>query len=275
MSPWLTLALAAWAVAALSAGYALWHRWILWRRLHPGSRWTPADVRGAMDRGRLPALSLPALLAFFFWLGLHPLPAAALSAAAAWGLGRLAVRHRLEHQERQLEEQLPWAAWHLAAALRSGRSLGDCLGQVGGRLPPPSADWLQGLHHRLALGESLDEELLSRTARGSMEARLAAVLLLHRRSAANLPQALTALAASLSRELALREEVQAATAEARTTSALVAVLPVATLALLRLALPTYLEPLLKQPAGWILMVVFLATQVLALSLVRSMVRSLQ
>lgn len=277
MSALVVLTASSWLLALLLGGRVLWRRLSLRRRLGGCTRlrrpsWEPtARLRLAL------ALAVAALWAFWRWMGLPDLPSVLVAAGLALYGTRLYASWRAESERRRLEVQLPMLVWHLASSLQAGLSLASGLERAAPRLEAPASGHVVEALRRYHLGQ--DAALGLATSLGRIEGQapriLVGALLLHRRVGLNLIDAFHGAAEGLARQAALREEVEAATAEARTSQLLVAVLPVATLILIRLAMPQQAGHLLAQPIGWALLGYFLLAQAAALTLTRRLTASVQ
>lgn len=272
MSLWSLFALWSWLLFGLLAGYGGWHRWTLHRRLGRGGFRPLPKVPFTLSRPLLVPISFVTTWLFWSWMALPPWPALLLAAGASLLVGRLYDHWQAERHEQRLESQLPNLAWQLAAALRAGRSLPLALDHAAQRLPAPSSRLALDMAERLRLGQPLEATVAELGAARGL-GLLGASLAMHHRLGINLPQSLSQAAASLSRAAAVREEAAAAMAEARTSAVLVAALPLATLVLIRLSLPGQVKTVLSQPAGWVLLGLFLGAQALALAVIHRLARA--
>lgn len=254
-----------WLITLLLAAYAAWHAWGVRLRLtarHPGR--LLARLRGRTGRqGDLQAAAAAAvgLLLALSWLGMPPWLAAWPAALSAAVVPRGLARWRAWNARRRLREQLPQLAWQLASALRAGLSLTAASSRVAARSPEPAAGWMRRLAGGLQLGMDLKECLEADPLQGDEGLTLLRTgLLVQRDLGIDLAACLQSLSTTLGQEGAAAAEMRAATAEARTTAALVAALPVTLLLLLRISLPDQVRMLFDHPVGWAVLLLFAAAQ---------------
>jgi tight adherence protein B len=141
------------------------------------------------------------------------------------GAGRLRA-----HAEQQLQEYMQT----LAACVRAGLSVRRALDEAARDVDPPLRPALDASMRALAIGEPIEralDRLVSVT--GEREASLLAALLsVHARSGGDLPALLDDVARIVGERIEGRRSIRAFTAQGRASGAVLAVLPVAFVALL-------------------------------------------
>jgi tight adherence protein B len=132
------------------------------------------------------------------------------------------------------EEQLREAVTIIAAGIRAGLSIRRALGEAARDAESPLREELARLLDRLSVGEPIDlalEELAKRLILPDAWL-LVNALAIHRRSGGDLPVLLDQVADIIGARLESRRHVRALTAQGRASGAVLAVLPVAFVALL-------------------------------------------
>ena len=185
------------------------------------------------------------------WLTMGP--RAALAMVAVGVGGRVAARFRTARAQRlSREAQLPVALDSLAASLRSGASLTMALGEAGTAIDPPLGPELAAVAQAAARGVPLSEALDRWTAtQDDPGTRLAATALVLATVVGSAPaRALDGVAATVRERLDLAAERRALATQARTSSLVLSLAPLAFAALLVTADSAAARFLLGTPAGW-------------------------
>ncbi len=173
--------------------------------------------------------------------------AAAVVLALAVGVVRSADRRHLA----RIEAQLPGIAQQLAAALSAGLSLRQALTRAARDAPVPARQELARTVAELEMGTRLEsalEDLANRVPVRDLRIMVTAIVV-QRRTGGNLARALAALSGRLEERAQLTRELQGATAQARMTAWVVAVLPVGGGLMAELAAPGTLSRSLGQGPG--------------------------
>lgn len=227
---------------------------------------------GARERRRL-LLAGGAVGGLTGLVAVGPPAAVALGAGGPWVAGR-ALRARREHYRRAVEAEAPALALALADALAAGHSLRGALGEAGRGLHGAAAHELRRVAAELAAGaataaalEGLRERLLSPRID-----TLVAACLVQQRAGGDLAGLLRECAEAFGDEARLRDEVRAATAQARFTGVVVVLMPLGGAALAELASPGFLFSLWSSfLAAWLLGIA-VAMQAVAAVLIRRLGR---
>jgi tight adherence protein B len=219
-------------------------------------RWT-APLRAARreghtptvpERRRLALVGAGALLAGG-WLVAGPIAGAACAAAGPLGAARL-VRARRERWRADLARGAPAAARALADALAGGHAIRGALGVAEeGGVPGAAGRELSSAARSLTLGAGTDEvlERLRARARDPAWETIVAAILLQREAGGDLAGLLRSIAARLEDVARVEAEARSATAQARFTAWLVALLPLGAAILAELARPGYVGSMLRAP----------------------------
>jgi tight adherence protein B len=201
-----------------------------------------------VERRRLALVGAGALLASG-WMVAGPLVGAACAAAGPLGVGRL-VRARRERWRADLARGAPAAARALADALAGGHSVRGALGVAAeGGVPGAAGRELSSAARALTLGAGTDEvlERVRARARDPAWETIVAAILLQREAGGDLAALLRSIAARLEDAARVEAEARSATAQARFTAWLVALLPLGAAGLAELAHPGYVGAMLRAP----------------------------
>jgi tight adherence protein B len=97
---------------------------------------------------------------------------------------------------------------------------------------------------------------------------LMTAILVQRRVGGNLAKALSETSHTIAERQKLNDEIRTMTAEARYSSYIIPLLPIAILLLMRNTMPEFVEPLFNNPIGWIILAVFGGMQILAFVIIQ-------
>jgi tight adherence protein B len=201
-----------------------------------------------VERRRLALVGAGALMAGG-WLVAGPIVGAVCAATGPLGVARL-VRARRERWRADLARGAPAAARAIADALAGGHAVRGALGVAAeGGVPGAAGRELRSAARAFALGagtEAVLERLRARAADAAWETIVAAILL-QREAGGDLARLLRSIAARLEDAARVEAEARSATAQARFTAWLVALLPVGAAVLAELARPGYVGSMLRAP----------------------------
>ena len=224
------------------------------------------------------------VLAVTFLLGLAARYAAyellgALSWAVlptAWVLFSRMFFNRVESKRRSaLLWQFPDALAMIVRSIRVGVPVIDAVRNVSLAAPSPTAGEFHRLVDQIAVGTLLDEavtELATRT--GLAEYRFfATALSLQTQTGGTLSETLENLADVIRKRAALKARGHAMTAEARTSSSILAMLPVVTGAMLYALNPNYMMMLFTDPTGKMFFSAAVISLILGMLSIRAIIKS--
>lgn len=264
-----SLALAMREAARASPALAAWADTALRALSLAGSEGRPASETERRRLGLLAGAALSLIATLIFGLGPAALIAAFGPALAQRALGANQRRYR-----RAFERGIPDLSSALADALAAGASLRNALIDVGPALDGPAAIELRRLAADLQLGSSPSAALRALADRLDSEpARaLVAAATSQQRSGGDLAALLRRHSqAALARQRALAA-ARSATAQARLTGGMVAVMPLAAALLVELASPGFIGSLLGDPASALLVAMALGLQLAGYLLIQRMGR---
>jgi tight adherence protein B len=202
-----------------------------------------------------------------------PLPGLGLAAGGPWLVSR-GLRARRERYRRAVDGGAAQMAVAIADALGGGHSLRGALEEAAGSLDGPAGHELRRAAAELATGATTDGALESMRARvrsPRVDGIVAACLLQHR-AGGDLARLLRHSARSMEEQARLEAEVRAATAQARFTGLLVALLPLGGALLAELASPGWFAGLWKSFLTAWLVGIALVLQLVAAVLMRRLGR---
>ena len=163
-----------------------------------------------------------------------------------------------------MEEQFPDALDFLARSVRAGNAFSIGLELLAAEATEPLKSEFLKLTREMALGAGLDDALQGLIARVPIfEVRFfVAAVLLQRETGGNLSEILAKLANAIRERMRLRGQVKSASGQGRLTAKVLSVLPLATMIMLRIVSPVYLDALTNDPLGRSLLAAAVVSQVL-------------
>jgi len=232
---------------ATSVSFATWLQGLSessWRAVDKGlvmrPPWWRIDVAGA--------IAVAVFVAATMMLGV--VAAVVLLAAALASAAVAALRHRSNYRQ-DCTDALPDALSLMASALQSGHTLPQGL-RAAIRAGGPLAQEFSRVQLRMRLGESLPDSLDAMAARlRSVDlAWVATVLRVNAKVGGDVAVLLETTAATLRERIVIRRTVRALSAEGRLSALVLGALPPAFAALLMVAQPSHLQPLVADARGW-------------------------
>jgi tight adherence protein B len=215
-----------------------------------------------------------ATLLFFVALQLTNTPLIALIAAVAAGsLPILIVRFIAKRRLAKFEEQFPEAIDLIARGLRAGHALTTALGMVAEEAPEPVRSEFRLLYDRQNFGMPLSDAFKSFAERiPLLDARFFATsVLTQRESGGNLGEVLDNLSALIRERFRLKRHVRAVSAHGRMTGWVLSMLPMAIAAILCVVAPGYMNIMVTDPLGRMIVVTALVMQVIGIFIMRRIV----
>lgn len=172
------------------------------------------------------------------------------------------------------DAQLPEALGQMGSAMRSGHSLQQALEGVAEHGPQPLAGEVARVLADTRVGRPLDEALVSMAERvGSTDLRWAVrAMLIQRRTGGKLADILDVLAEFMRERMEVRREVKALTAEGRISAIILMGLPFVVLGGVMATNPGYLQPMLVNPLGRVMILAALGSMGVAWFLIRGIIK---
>ncbi|GAX89479.1 type II secretion system F family protein [Effusibacillus lacus] len=210
----------------------------------------------------------------FFWI-LHSilavpiLMALLLAVAAVAGGRRLFFQARKNRYVDMFNQQLPEACRLLGNSLRAGLTVTQGIQLLAKELPSPSKQEFQLINKELVLGNDLGHALESFQIRmNTRECHLfAGALSVQRQMGGNLYEVLHDMARTMEERALVQQSIRTMTAEAKSISYLLPLIPVILVAMINLLIDNFLVPLLTVP-GILLTAAFLLVQIAAFAIIK-------
>lgn len=204
---------------------------------------------------------------------------APLAGLAGFVIGvALAIALLVVHRNRrikQLQDQLPPALDMLARAVRAGESLDQAVHLVGDKSPEPLAVEFRRAARQLEMGLSMTAVMRALVRRVRLvDVRIfTTTLTVHRQTGGNLAWTLERLAVVIRDRLAYRRQMRVATSAGRWSAGLIAIVGPLLFAYLFFMEPQYVEGLLSDPIGQVLLMVAVFLEVVGLIWIYRMLRT--
>jgi tight adherence protein B len=175
--------------------------------------------------------------------------------------------YRARHRDKRfgaIEEQFPEALDFLARSVRAGNAFSMALELLAEEATEPLKSEVAKVTREMALGAGLEDALHGLVGRiPLLEVRMfVAAVLLQRETGGNLSEVLSKLATSVRERLRLRGQVKAASGQGRLTAKILTFLPIATMLILKLVSPVYMDNLTNNPLGRNLLGAAIVSQIL-------------
>jgi tight adherence protein B len=214
-----------------------------------------------------------------FWIGLGLMGVIGFLAPVigAFLVGSLPRIYRSQIRDRRLsaiEEQFPDALDFLSRSVRAGNAFSIAIELLASEAAEPLKSEVAKITREMALGASLDHALYGMAARiPLLEIRMfVAAVLLQRETGGNLSEVLGKLAASVRERLRLRGQVKASSGSSRLTANVLTVMPIATIILLKLVSPSYVNNLFDDPIGRNLLGAAVVSQILGYLVMQKIIK---
>ena len=194
----------------------------------------------------------------------------------AWVMFSRMFFNRVENKRRSaLLWQFPDALAMIVRSIRVGVPVIDAVRNVSLAAPSPTAGEFNRLVDQIAVGTPLDEAVTELAARtGLAEYRFfATALSLQTQTGGTLSETLENLADVIRKRAALKARGHAMTAEARTSSSILAMLPIVTGVMLYVLNPTYIMMLFTDATGKMFFSAAVISLVLGLLCIRMIIKS--
>ena len=206
------------------------------------------DMRGYLLRAALVGGSAGALGAA---AGLPGPAAAAIAPLAGYALPLSVLKRRAAQRQRVFTERFPDALDVIGRGLRSGLPMSECLGQLANESDPPVSDVFRRVVDETRAGMTLQDALgraLQRMPTSEMKF-FVTVVNVQTQTGGNLAQIIENISAVIRSRAALKQEVKALTAQARTQALVIGVLPFVVAGVQAVISPDQIAILLEETIG--------------------------
>jgi tight adherence protein B len=190
-------------------------------------------------------------------------------------LPRFLLKRQQRRAETQFSELLPDAIDMVVRMVRAGLPVGPALRMVGDEADPPLSTVFTSIANLADIGIPLSEALATTgEAVGSPDFRFFGVAVaLQQATGGNLTVTLETLSEIIRKRRAVRLKAQAATAEIRVSAIVLGAIPFFIVGVLLVVSPSYLQPLISDPRGNIIVGMAILGLLLAFVTMRTMMRS--
>jgi tight adherence protein B len=212
-----------------------------------GMNWSPTRMLSAMGLAAIPGFGIGTIVPFILN---GPLTAILLGVAFA-SAPYLYIRRKRKQRMDLLEEQFPESLDFLARSMRAGHAFSMSLEMLGEEMADPLGQEYRTLFNEQNLGAPLDVALRNFADRVPLlDVRFfTSSVLLQKQTGGNLSEILGRLAYVIRERFRLKGQVKAASAHGRMTATILTLLPVATMILLLVVAPGYLQGMAADSTG--------------------------
>ncbi len=165
--------------------------------------------------------------------------------------------YKRKKREQALVEQLPDALEMIVRALRIGQAVDGALKEVGSSFPPPVGIEIRKVYDEIAMGLAFESALRNFEKRFSTLPDvkiLCSAFIIQRETGGNLTVILDSLAKTIRERFQLKRQAQALSAEGRSSSIILGILPVVFAGVTWLFNPEYISILFTHPLGKTLLI---------------------
>jgi tight adherence protein B len=211
-------------------------------------------------------------LAVMLVLGFGPLPAVG-AGAAVFALPILYLRRMRKSRLKKLMQQLPDVFELLGQALRAGNSLASGMHLIAKELPDPAGTEFGRVFHEQNLGLKIEDALKNLADRVDvLDVRFfVTAVLIQRQVGGDLAEVLDKIGAVIRERIQLHGMVQALTAEGRLSGYVLLALPVVVFIALQFMNPNYINVLLTDPTGRMLLTVAVVMMLMGWALIKKII----
>lgn len=194
----------------------------------------------------------------------------------AWLFPRLLLRRQQEKAETQFMDLFPDAVDTIVRMLRAGLPMTSAMRVVGKEGEPPVNEVFTTIADQVGIGIPLEQALEAAANHTGLEdfRFFAVAVLLQFSAGGNIAQTLDMLSGIMRKRRGVRMKAKSATAEIRMTAYVLGSLPFFVLGILLIMQPNYLDPLIEDPRGHVVLGAAAGLLVLSFVTMRQMMRSI-
>jgi tight adherence protein B len=229
----------------------------------------PKIIIAAMVAGLVAWMALRVGLHLASWMAL------AAAAAAAYMGPRILLKRQQGRADKKFMEVFPDCIGMVIRMLRAGLPIAGAVRAVGNEAPPPVSDVFTSLADQMAIGIAFEDALSAAGNRiGLKDFQFFAVAVaLQRATGGNLATTLDILSDLMRKRRATRLKAQATTGEVRMSAYVLGAIPFVVIGGLLIMTPGYLQPLLNDPRGRIIIAGAVTSMLIGFGIIRTMMRS--
>lgn len=234
-----------------------------------GLEWTPERLAGlsalAGCAGVVVGLVAP--------VNLPPFVRAIVLGAAMGVLPLVSLRRARAKRLAAFEEQFPEALDFMARSMRAGHAFTVSLEMLGDEMPDPLSKEIRTLFNEQNLGAPLEEAMRKLTDRVPLlDVRFfASAVMLQKQTGGNLNEILSRLAYVIRERFRLKGQVRAASAHGRATAGILGALPLMTCFALLFVAPGYMQSMVADPDGKLILAGCAVAQVIGNLVIRRII----
>jgi tight adherence protein B len=217
------------------------------------------------------------IIAVVLYLALHVPDWIALAATIAvlFFVPRMLLKHQQSRADRKFIEAFPESIDMAIRMLRAGVPITGAIRAVGEEAPPPVNKVFTSLADQMAIGITLEDALATASQRiGLTDFRFFSVAItLQRTAGGNLATTLDILSDLMRKRRAMRLKAKASTGEVRMSAYVLGAIPFLVIGGLVVMTPDYLQPLLVDPRGRVIIAIAVGFLVLGFGTIRQLMHS--
>ncbi|HWQ54414.1 MAG TPA: type II secretion system F family protein [Bryobacteraceae bacterium] len=234
-----------------------------------GLDWTPERLAGLCALAAGAGIGVGLVVPVNF----PPVVRAAVLAAVMGVLPVVSLRRARAKRLAAFEEQFPDALDFMARSMRAGHAFTVSLEMLGDEMPEPLSKEIRTLFNEQNLGAPLEEAMRKLTDRVPLlDVRFfASAVLLQKQTGGNLNEILSRLAYVIRERFRLKGQVKAASAHGRATAGILGALPLITCVALLFVAPGYMQGMMADPDGKLILAGCVVAQVIGNLVIRRII----
>jgi tight adherence protein B len=201
------------------------------------------------------------------------LAAIGIGFAAGLGLPRWLLSTLAKGRSKKFTEEFPNAIDIIVRGIKSGLPVHDCMRLIAAESPEPLANEFKKLMESIAVGTSIDQALEKMYDRmPTSEVRFFSIVLaIQQKTGGNLAEALNNLSVVLRARKLLREKIKALSGEAVASAFIIGSLPPGIGLMVTVTSPGYMNPLVNDPRGHVILGIGIGMELLGIFVMRRMI----
>ena len=201
------------------------------------------------------------------------LAAVGIGFGAGLGLPRWLLSNMAKSRAKKFTEEFPNAIDIIVRGIKSGLPVHDCMRLIASESPEPLAKEFKKLMESIAVGTSIDQALEKMYDRmPTSEVRFFSIVLaIQQKTGGNLAEALNNLSVVLRARKLLREKIKALSGEAVASAFIIGSLPPGIGLMVTLTSPGYMNPLINDPRGHVILGIGVGMEMLGIFVMRRMI----
>ena len=192
---------------------------------------------------------------------------------AGLGAPRWLMSNMAKSRAKKFTEEFPNAIDIIVRGIKSGLPVHDCMRLIAAESPEPLAKEFKKLMESISVGTSIDQALEKMYDRmPTSEVRFFSIVLaIQQKTGGNLAEALNNLSVVLRARKLLREKIKALSGEAVASAFIIGALPPGIGLMVTLTSPGYMNPLINDPRGHVILGIGVGMEMLGIFVMRRMI----